>query len=92
MITRYPKNERGFYHLTAHGWQRKDTQPFPGDRLETWAYALECPAEDAKERVCFTRTWIRPGMSEDGMKAFHTIFGQPCLPSVDRNVTMECQV
>ncbi len=92
MTTRYPKIERGFYHLTAHGWQRQDVQPFPDDRLETWAYELARPTDDAKERVCLTRTWIRPGMSSDGMQAFHTLFGQPFLPSVDRNITLECQV
>jgi hypothetical protein len=49
------KIERGFYHLTPNGWARRDHQPFPKDRVETWAYEMECPAEDAKERVRLTR-------------------------------------
>jgi hypothetical protein len=88
----YPKIDRGFYHLLADGWLRKDTQPFPADRLETWAYEMEVPAEDAKERVCLTRTWRKPGMSSDGLGAFHACFGEAMYPSPSRNVTLECEV
>jgi hypothetical protein len=40
----FPKIEHGFFHLTPEGWIRKDYHPFPGDRLETWAYEMECLA------------------------------------------------
>ena len=33
-MSSYPEKERGFFHLLADGWIRKDTQPFPADRLE----------------------------------------------------------
>jgi hypothetical protein len=88
----YPKTECGFYHLTADGWCRKDTQPFPEDRLETWAYEMEQPAEDAKERISLTRTWKNPDLSSESLGAFHAWFGEPLLPTVARNVILECEV
>jgi hypothetical protein len=88
----YPEKELGFFHLRADGWTRKDTQPFPEDRLETWAYEREIPAEDAKERVCLTRIWTRPGMSTNGLNAFHAFFGEALYPTPGRNVTLECEV
>ena len=91
-MSSYPEKEHGFFHLLADWWTRKDTQPFPADRLETWAYEREIPAEDAKERVCLTRTWKRPGMSTDGLNAFHAVLGEALYPTPARNVTFECEV
>lgn len=91
-IPEYPKIERGFFHLTPDGWVRQDRQPFPTDRIETWAYEMECPADDAKEQVCLTRTWACPSMSEQGRAAFHSLHGQPIQPQTNRNVKFECEV
>ena len=91
-MTHYPQIEHGFYHLLPDGWTRKDCQPFPTDRLETWAYEAELPAEDAKERVCLTRTWKKPGVSATGLQAFHVCFGEALLPTPSRNITLECEV
>ena len=88
----YPKVDRGFYHLTSHGWVRKDDRPFPAERLETWAYEAECPADDAKEQVCLIRTWICTSTPELNRKALHALYGQPVLPQVNRNVKFECEV
>ncbi|HWU54119.1 MAG TPA: hypothetical protein VN175_01375 [Rhizomicrobium sp.] len=88
----YPRIEHGFYHLLSDGWCRKDHQPFPEERLETWSYEMEQPAEDAKEHINLTRTWKRPGISAEGLQAFHVYFGEALLPSVCRNVTLECDV
>jgi len=92
MTDAYPKTERGFFHLSSDGWHRKDQMPFPDDRLETWAFEMEQPAEDAKERINLTRTWKRPGMSREGLEAFHACFGEPMLPTESRNVTLKCEV
>lgn len=88
----FPKIERGFYHLTHRGWRRVDAQPFPDERLETWAYEMEWPAEDAKEQISLTRTWVRSDMTPRACAALHACFGEPVLPTPDRNVTMECYV
>lgn len=88
----YPWIERGFFHLTPMGWLRWDTPPFPADRVETWAYEMECPADDAKERVCLTRTWACPAISEQGRAAFRALYGQPVQPQQNRNVTLECEI
>jgi hypothetical protein len=53
---------------------------------------MEQLAEDAKQRINLTRTWKRPGMSCDGLGAFHACFGEALNPTVSRNVTLECDV
>lgn len=91
-IAGYPIVERGFFHLTPEGWIRQDRQPFPEGRMETWAYELECLADDAKEQVCLTRTWTCPAISEQGRAAFKVLHGQPIQPQPMRNVTFQCEV
>ena len=86
------KRDHGFYHLTPTGWVRQDLQPFPADRVETWVYEMECPAEDAKDRVCLTRTWINPGASGEQRDALRKRYAAPMTPTPDRNVTLECLV
>jgi hypothetical protein len=88
----FPKVERGFYHLTPDGWLRRDRQPFPKDRVETWAYEMECLAEDAKERVCLTRTWVQPKVQSEAREDLHARFGELIAPTTERNVTLECEV
>lgn len=88
----YPKTEHGFYHLLPDGWRRRDFEPFPQLRLETWAYEMEQPTEDAKERVRLVRTWKRPGTPNDKLNAMHIWFGEPVQPTVCRNVTLGCEV
>lgn len=91
-ILAYPRIERGFFHLTPEGWIRQDHQPFPKDRMETWAYESECPADDAKEQAYLTRTWACPAVSEQGRAAFKMLHGQPVQPQPMRNVTFQCEV
>jgi len=88
----FPRTDRGYFHLTPHGWMRQDLPPFPADRAETWRYELECPAPDAKERVCLTKIWSRPDLSAEGLAALQSRYGEPLLPTPDRNVTLECSV
>lgn len=91
-IAGYPIVERGFFHLTPEGWIRQDRQPFPTNRIETWAYEMNCPADDAKEQVCLTRTWASPSMSEQGRAAFHDLHGEPIRPQPMRNIKLQCEV
>lgn len=91
-MTEFPRQECGAFHLTPKGWVRKDHAPFPEDRLESWCFEWEQPAEDAKEQVCFTRNWVRAGASETLRDTLRTCFGLPLRPSPERNVTMECDV
>jgi hypothetical protein len=46
-----PERDSGDFHLTAKGWIRKNTEPFPADRLETWRYEMVQPSGDAKAQV-----------------------------------------
>jgi hypothetical protein len=74
-MSEFPKIDRGFFHLTPHGWVRQDYQPFPADRVETWSYEMECLTEDAKERACLTRIWISSSMTPQDHVAIRAHFG-----------------
>lgn len=88
----YPKSDWGYFHLTPRGWERKDTKPFPEDRVETWYYEMECPAEDAKEQVTLARSWMGPTKSLELKKVLHARFGDPIEPAHSRNITLKCYV
>jgi hypothetical protein len=88
----FPRIDCGFFHLTPEGWSRRDREPFPADRVETWRYEMFCPAADAKERVCLTRIWSRPGARSEEREILRARFGTPLAATPERNVTLECQV
>lgn len=88
----YPRIDTGFFHLTPHGWLRQDHLPFPADRVETWSYHMECPADDAREQVSLCRVWAHPKVELQRRDAIRAQFGDAQLPTTDRNVTLECQV
>lgn len=90
-MTSYPITDNGFYHLTRQGWMRRDCAPFPADRLETWSYQSECPADDAKEQVSLTRIWQEPHQSAE-CEAVRGHFGLPVAPSTARNIMLGCDV
>jgi hypothetical protein len=50
-LSGFPKNDFGYFHLTTKGWIRKDSEPFPDDRVETWSYDMEWPTGADKEQV-----------------------------------------
>jgi hypothetical protein len=85
-VSHFPKVERGFYHLTGEDWIRKDCQPFPQTRVETWEYELEYLEDDVKQRVSLTRTWVQPPITPQAREALHARFGEPVAPSHERNL------
>lgn len=91
-MTNYPINDEGFYHLTRNGWIRKDQSPFPRDRVETWSYAMECPADDAKERVCLKRTWKHRDLGFQESEALRAKFGTPVQLTPGRNIILESEI
>lgn len=89
----YPKIQQGYFHLTGHGWQRQSqVAPLPAGCVETWRFESEQPNADAKERICLTRIWARPDVSDGMIEALHQRFGEPLMPSPVRNITLECDV
>jgi hypothetical protein len=89
--TTYPKVDEGFFHLTATGWRRQDTSPFPADRIETWRFRSETPADDAKQQVHLERLWIchhTPAEERDQIRAH---FGYPFRASHDLHLTIDCR-
>ena len=91
-MSEYPRIDSGFFHLTPQGWVRQDHQPFPTDRVETWSYEMECPAEDVREQVCLRRIWTNSKITPQHRDAIRAHFGEALLPTTERNVTLECQV
>lgn len=88
----YPTEDAGIYHLTRAGWLRKDHAPFPCDRIESWIYQAECPAEDAKEQVCLRRTWKDAHLSDLERDGLRNRFGMPVAIQTGRNIILECEV
>jgi hypothetical protein len=80
----------GLYHLTSTGWVRKDSEPFPPNRYETWLYEEERPASDAKDRIHLTRVWRKPGAATVELEKLHTRFGEAILPDADRHLILDC--
>lgn len=89
--TTYPKVDEGFYHLTATGWQRRDIQPFPADRIETWRFRSETPADDAKQRVHLERLWISHHITASERDQIRARFGYPFWASHDLHLTIDCR-
>ena len=88
----HPTEDIGFYHLTHVGWVRQDDAPFPADRVESWSYQAECPADDANEQVCLRRIWKELHLSDLERDVLRNQFGLPVSPEIGRNVTLECEV
>ncbi len=86
------QSDFGYFHLTSNGWIRKDVLPFPSDRLETWRYEEERPAEDAKDRIRLTRIWSAAGVLETQLVALHAHFGEAVVPDQDRHIVLDCVV
>ncbi len=85
-------SESGYFHLTPNGWGRKDDEPAPPDRLETWEYQMERPATDAKEQVTLTRVWISKDVTDAQSVALHVRHGEAVQATLDRNVVLDCHV
>lgn len=85
-----PQSDFGYFHLTDEGWVRKDAQPFPAGRLETWQYEEERPANDAKDQIRLTRIWHDPSASQSQLESLHAYFGEAICPDTDRHITLNC--
>jgi hypothetical protein len=84
--------DKGYLHLTTQGWVRADAQPFPHDRIETWRWEMERPANDAKERDRLTRVWVSLDWSLATAKRLRAEFGEPVAPTADRVIDIQCVV
>ncbi len=85
-------SEIGYFHLTQNGWTRKDSEPPPPDRLETWKYQMERPAPDAKDEVTLARVWISKDLTDAQSIALHTRHGEAVGATRERNVVLESYV
>lgn len=91
-MTQFPTEERGFFHLTQNGWIRKDENPFPEDRVETWSYQVIFLSDDAKEHIWLTRVWKSSHLDSGDRKALRGHFGMPVDLQTGRHITLQCDV
>lgn len=87
----FPKAEEGYYHLTAAGWQRKDTAPFPADRIETWHFLSKIPSDAAKQQVHLERLWGSRDFPPQQCDQLRAHFGYPIQASHDIHLTIDCR-
>ena len=81
----------GYYHLTPEGWRRKDFEPFPANRVETWQYVSETPSDAAKEQVHLVRLWSSANASVTQRALLRAKFGVPIEIGRDRHITIDCR-
>jgi hypothetical protein len=86
------ESESGYFHLTPYGWTRKDGEPPPPDRIETWKYQLLRPARDAKDQVTLTRVWISKDVTDARSVVLHVRHGEAVQATLNRNVVLDCHV
>ena len=89
--TTYPKLDEGFIHLTATGWQRKDTSPFPADRVATWSFPTAPPTAAAKQQVPLERLWTSHHLAPKERDQIRARFGYPFRASHDVHLTIDCR-
>jgi hypothetical protein len=84
-------HDEGYFHLSPRGWCRKDKQPFPWDRFETWHYEMDRPSAVAKQQVHLTRIWIRRDVPESERRTLRGRFGEAVAPEVDKSILVQCR-
>jgi hypothetical protein len=84
-------HDTGYYHLTPDGWARKDNEPFPANRLETWQYESATPSDAAKEQVHFVRLWASANAPAERRARLRAKFGVPIEIGHDRHITIDCR-
>jgi hypothetical protein len=87
----FPKTDEGFYHLTPDGWERRDAEPFPAGRLETWRFHTEVPSDAAKQQVHLERLWEAPDLTPEQRAHLRRRFGYPIQPAHDLHLTIDCR-
>ena len=83
--------DTGYYHLTPDGWRRKDFEPYPANRVETWRYESETPSDAAKEQIHLVRLWSSTGASTAQRAQLRAKFGVPIEIAHDRHITIDCR-
>jgi hypothetical protein len=84
-------SDNGLFHLTRSGWSRRDVEPFPPGRLETWQYESEKPSDAAKQQIHLVRLWSSAGTSAQERAQLRAKFGYPVTIAQDRHITIDCR-
>jgi hypothetical protein len=79
-------SDEGFYHLTPRGWVRKDVEPFPEGRVETWRYTMHQSSGWSEERRKLHCRWVEPNVSRDERDSLRKQFGWPYGPRSKHSV------
>ena len=69
-----------YFHLTAAGWVRHDTMPFPDSRRETWLCKAKPAADGATQIITLNQIWISPSLAHTESDDLHALFGDAVTP------------
>lgn len=87
---RYPIADEGYFHLTKDGWVRRDFEPFPADRIETWHYETKTPSPAHKELVHLTRVWVAQQPETEIVSLRHR-YGDAVEAAPNRHIVLDCR-
>lgn len=69
--------DHGYFHLTPDGWLRKDDEPFPAERVETWEYDMTQASGWSKENISLTCVWVSDATARSERNDLRKRFGFP---------------
>jgi hypothetical protein len=70
-------SDDGLFHLTPAGWLRKDNEPFPPGRIETWHYSMTQSSGWFEERRSLNCLWVDPARNRTERDTLRRQFGWP---------------
>jgi hypothetical protein len=81
-------SDEGYFHLTSNGWVRKDEEPFPPDRIETWEYSSSQASGWSREYQSVHCVWANADVSRSDRDALRKKFGNAAHLTASRDNTI----
>lgn len=82
-------SDSGYMHLTRNGWRRKDEEPWPEDRVETYSYEMHQSSGWSKEKITLTLIWSDPTLTDAERDALYLKAGRPVPDWPDLRLNIE---
>jgi hypothetical protein len=81
-------SDYGYFHLLSTGWVRKDDEPFPEGRVETWQYSSSQASGWSREHRSIHCIWASPDVSRADRDALRRKFGNAAHMTHSRDNTI----
>lgn len=78
-------SDEGYFHLTRQGWVRKDGEPYPNDRIETWHYSMHQSSGWSAEKRNLSCSWADSKLGRPERDGLRNQFGWPYGLGRDRH-------